>query len=204
MAMIDLGISNFYKLNNVKGSGNSYTELSNAELVGLVNKHWHLRKAGQGETTLDRKVVVPIPEMNRYRGTFHTGFTRDFDENTPFIKAKVSRRKGQPSTEACTITNYMPLAYALQKNVKMEEAKYVNVVCYSAAALLENGGTRTTDCEWEIITLICSPIENEPMSPLTMANNELEMSGYTKSSYTPQEYAAAILYWSKRVRIIDN
>jgi len=196
--MITLGISSFYKLNNVKGSGNSYTFLNKEELVAIVLSNWHLRKAGQGETTLDRKVVVPIPVDYCY-----TGFTRDFNERT-YIKTKISRRKGQPLNEAPTITNYIPLTYAVKNYLKMEEAKYVNVVCYSAAVLLENNGTRTTDCDFEIVTIVCSPIADEPMLPMTMANNELEMSGYTKSHYTSEEYAKAIVYWQGRIRVVDE
>jgi len=81
-------------------------------------------------------------------------------------------------------------------------AKYVKVVCYSADALLENDGERSTDCDWEIVALLASDVENEPMNPLAMARNMLEKPGGTKGTYTAQEFAEAVYYWSQRVQIV--
>jgi hypothetical protein len=78
-------------------------------------------------------------------------------------------------------------------------AKRVDVVCYSAEALLENNGTRThLDCNWEIVCLLASTGEKEPMLPLAMARNYLEMPGGTKGEYTAKEFAEAIYYWSSK------
>ena len=78
-------------------------------------------------------------------------------------------------------------------------AASVDIVCYSAEALLENGGTRSTDCDWEVVCILCrSDEEREPMTPLAMARNYLEMPGGTKSDYTAKEFADAIYYWSSQ------
>ncbi len=208
--MNKLGISNFYKLNNCPGSGNSFTRLSDEELVSLVLHNWNRRQPGRGETTIERKVVVPIFNhkwVDIFGGWPHekyfTGFTRELRADAPF-KVRIERRKGQPETEAPMIRTHLPLEYVVNHMIKMEEANYVNVICYSAEALLENNGTRTTNCDWEIVSIICSPIENEPMAPSTMARNQLELPGGTKSEYTSLEYAQAIHYWSGRVRVIDE
>jgi len=83
----------------------------------------------------------------------------------------------------------------------LEPAKFVTAACYSAAALEENDEERSTDCDWEIVCLICSPVEKEPMHPLAMARNALEKAGGTMSKYTAQEFAEAIWYWSQRVKV---
>jgi hypothetical protein len=66
---------------------------------------------------------------------------------------------------------------------------------------LENGGTRTTDDEWEIVCLLASENEKEPMPPLTMARNYLAMAGGTKSVYTADEFAQAIWHHSTKGRV---
>ena len=211
---VSLGISNFYKLNNCPGSGNSFTRLTDVELITYTLHYWNLRRPGNGETTTDRKVVVPIfnhkwidvgvdSGIGWPHEKFFTGFTRDLNPNAPF-KVRIERRKGQPETEAPMVRTHLPLEYVLNNGVKMEEANYVNVICYHKDALLENGGERSCDTDWEIITIICSPIENEPMAPSTMARNQLELPGGTKSEYSGLEYAHAINYWSGRVRVIDE
>lgn len=192
-----IGISKFYKLNNCPGSGNSYTLLGDEDLIAEVRRNWEHRKPGRGETGLDRKVVVPIPAGDFVETLFFTGFTRDLRLDTP-VKAKVARRKGQPETEAPSIQTYIPAEYARKVGL-------VNVVCYSAAALLENDGVASPDApDWEIVTIICSPVDNEFMSPMTMARNFLELPGGTKSIYTAKEFAEAAVYWSGRIRVMDD
>jgi hypothetical protein len=82
-----------------------------------------------------------------------------------------------------------------------ESVNFASVVLYNKDTLTENGGKRSTDCEWEIVCLLASPVEKEPMSPLVMARNMLEKPGGTKSTYTAQEFAEAIYYWSQRVKV---
>jgi hypothetical protein len=77
--------------------------------------------------------------------------------------------------------------------------KFAKVVLYSANELLKNDGERSSDADWEIVCIIASDVENEPMHPLAMARNQLEMPGGTPRSYTAEEYAQAIWYWSQFV-----
>jgi len=191
-----IGWSEFAKGRNRKGTGYSYTSLSHDELVEFVRDNWHNRQAGHGESDTSRKVVIPLP-------------ADIFDFYCPYVILRLEypvkavstcRQKG----EDAFVRNYISTADAEKMGLKPEKAKYVSVVCYSAEALLENGGTRSTDCEWEIVTIIASPVEKEPMSPLTMARNQLEKAGGTKGVYTAEQYAEAIYYWSQRVPILDD
>mgnify|MGYP000104930427 CR=1 FL=1 len=69
--------------------------------------------------------------------------------------------------------------------------------------LLENGGARSTDCDWEIVCVIASPVADEPLDPLTMARNMLAKPGGTPCGYTADAFAEAVWYWSRRARIVD-
>ena len=78
--------------------------------------------------------------------------------------------------------------------------KFASVVLYTADTLLENGGKRSTDAEWEVVALIAGPVEVEPMDPLTMARNMLEKPGGTFCEYSAQEFAESIWYWAARAK----
>lgn len=193
-----IGMSDFAKKRHVKGHGHSYYEGSFEDLIELVKDSWDKRTYGTGETTLERKVVVPI----RVTG-FHN-FRCNSIKLTPDLKvtSKVgSRQPGEDLFVKTFVKKTWLQKLGLVKTPEGEVAKFVKVVCYNMDALLENNGSRSTDCEWEIVALLCSKEEKEPMHPLTMARNMLEKPGGTKSTYTAQEFAEAVYYWSQRVSL---
>ena len=196
-----IGWSDFAKGRNRKGTGYSYSVLCDAGVVSLVQDSWDGRQPGQGESDTSRKVVVPVPACGIcFTPYFYSPYIL-LTDGMDAVQAKVMRR--QPG-EDIFVRNYISSFDANTFGLKPEPAKFVSIVCYSAEALLENGGTRSTDCEWEIVTIIASPVEREPMSPLTMARNQLEKAGGTKGVYTAEQYAEAIYYWSQRVPILDD
>ena len=76
-------------------------------------------------------------------------------------------------------------------------AKHVEIVLYRHDVL---GDDATTDADWEVISINArSTQEPEPMTPITMARNFLELPGGTKAVYTAEEFARAIIHWSTRV-----
>jgi len=79
-----------------------------------------------------------------------------------------------------------------------EPALHAAVVFYAAATLLENGGRRSGDADWEVVCLLAGPTADEPMDPLTMARNMLQKPGGTYCAYSAEEFARAIWYWSGR------
>jgi hypothetical protein len=171
-----------------QGLGFSFTTLSHQELCEEIAKNWDKRQPGMGETTLDRKVVVPISSRSVYG--VYTTIKPDME-----ISAKVEQRQaGEDYFIECKVANP-----PIQQN-KVNDA-FAKVVLYSRAALMENGGTCSTDADWEVVCLISSDVKNEPMQPLAMARNMLEKVGGTLSTYTAQEFAEAIYYWSQRVKI---
>jgi hypothetical protein len=167
-------------------NGYTYTTMSYEELCAEIAKNWDKRKPGKGETSVDRKVVVPISNEHVY-GTFvavkpDMQITSEVVQRQAgedyFIESKVAYSDGNP------VRN-----------------KFAKVVLYSREALLENEGTCSTDADWEVVCLISSDADDEPMQPLAMARNMLEKAGGTASTYTAQEFAEAIYYWSQRVKI---
>ena len=80
-----------------------------------------------------------------------------------------------------------------------ETAAHAGAVLYSAETLLENDGRRSGDVQWEVVCILASATENEPMDPLTMARNYLEKPGGTFADYSARDFAEAIWYWRRRV-----
>lgn len=82
-------------------------------------------------------------------------------------------------------------------------AKSVRVVVYRRDVLLA-GGKATTECPWEIVSINARADqsgEDEPPHPLSMARNHLNRPGGSPATYTVDDYAKAILYWSRRVHV---
>jgi hypothetical protein len=196
--VLSIGWSDFALKYSRHLTGNSYTILEPAQLVALVQRNWRYRTPGTGEgDRLDRKVLVPIDQL-----------TLD-GKPAFFLPPRVPLKMGMPlraevfqrqEGEEPYIQIYVTPEDAIKFGYQPQPAQKVDVVCYHKDALLENGGIRSTDCEWEIITILCSSGEQEPMEPLTMARNFLEKPGGTKGVYTAQEFAEAIWYHSDTKR----
>lgn len=94
-------------------------------------------------------------------------------------------------------------------------ARHVEVILYNKSLLTEaqrsytvpgTEDVRVVNEEWQIITVNARATDDpEPLTPMAMARNEAarlglpEGAGGTAASYTPEQYAASILYWSRRV-----
>jgi len=196
-----IGWSSFALKRHRPGTGQSYTTMTHREVVEETRRLWHLRLPGDGEPQgcHDRKVVVPV---SHHRFVCPSALITEQMKNAwinPIKSVVLQRQEG----EDLFIGNELrPLIAKLQGiKVEPEYCNYAKVVCYSAEALLENGGERTTTDDWEIVCLIASPVMNEPMSPLAMARNMLTKAGGTMGTYTAEQFAKAVYYWSQRIRI---
>ena len=79
------------------------------------------------------------------------------------------------------------------------EAVAVDIILYSRALLIEEGEIPDVDTDYEIVSINArTSAEPEPMSPMAMARNFLELPGGTKAEYTAAQFAEAIIYWSTR------
>lgn len=182
-AVPSMGWSEFARGRYVRGRGHAWFDGSEEELLDLVRRHWRDRRPGDGRMDLEQVVVVPVP-ADRFRGA-----TVRVDETTP-LSARLVRR--QPHEDP-----YMEIL----ADAPAEPVGHAAVVLYSAATLLENGGARSSDADWEVVCLLASPEATEPMDPLTMARNMLAKPGGTPCDYTARQFAEAVWYWSARAKI---
>ncbi len=193
MSIRTIGVSDFYRENSTEAKGNSFSVCTIELLIEEVKHHWHLRTPGTGESDLLRKVLVPIlvDNISIPPDLFYCPSRIKLVEGMKVEAEVVTRQQGEDPYVQTYVTPEEAAKYGFQRIL----AKKVQVVCYSASALLENGGKRSTNCDWEIVTLLCSADdETEHMTPLTMARNHLEKTGGTKPSvpYTSDQWAEAI------------
>lgn len=177
---ISIGWSEFARGRHQAGQGRSYFLGTEDELVALVVAQWDAREPGAGRPDLEQVVVVPVAADKFVCGT--VALTDDM-----VVHAEVVRRQPHEDPHVRVTAEGEP-----------EPAKFAKVVLYSAATLLENDGNRSCDSDWEIVSIIASPIDNEPMGPLTMARNMLGKPGGTPVQYSAEAFAKSIYYWSQR------
>jgi len=153
------------------------------ELLELVASRWSGREPGFGRADRSRVVVVPVPP-DRFRSA-----TVRVDGTTP-LHADLHRRQ-----------DFEEPVIRVRADGEPESARFARVVLYSKEALVENGGTRTTEADWEVVAVLASAVDDEPMHPTTMARNFLERPGGTYAPYTAQQFAEAIWYWATRASV---
>ncbi len=154
------------------------------ELLELVAAHWAERQPGLGRTDLSQVVVVPVPPER-----FRSSVVR-VDEATP-LRAELHRRQEYEE----------PVLRVLATGGDTEPVASARVVLYSKDTLTENDGQRSTAADWEIVAVLASAREDEPMHPTTMARNFLERPGGTFAPYTAQQFAESIWYWAARAKL---
>lgn len=183
-----IGWSEFAIKQHAEGMGNSFFTISHEKVLDLVKENWDKRTPGAGEVGLDRKILVPVPAEGFFMPIV------DLVDGMP-LRAEVVRR--QPHEDPY-VDVYIDYFDAKAQGLEAKPANFVNIVLYSVEALLENNGTRSTEADWEIVCVLASKTQSEPMMPLTMARNFLEMAGGTFTSYTALQFAQAIYYHSQR------
>lgn len=180
MDNVTIGINEFVK-RQTKDSPYSYYDGTWDELADLAEICFDQAKVTQSKDGKARVILIPLcPEK------FYTSVVQ-VDETTEF-KTIFERRRPEED----------PYVKTTAVGAKKLRAQYVNLVLYSHDALAENK-EQSTNCDWEIISINCSNVEDEPMHPLTMARNFLEKTGGTKANYTAEQFAKAIWYWKDKI-----
>ena len=57
-------------------------------------------------------------------------------------------------------------------------------ILYSKDTLGAND-ERSTSADWEVVSMVASPVENEPMDPVTVMRNMRGLAGGSQVNYTP-------------------
>lgn len=164
------------------GTGHAYFKGSEAELLELVKGHWGDRVPGQGRTNLDEVVIVPLPAERFMTTTVKVAPSTE-------LTAELYRRR---ATEE-------PYIRVMAKG-QAESAAHAAVVLYAKETLAQNS-ERSTQADWEVVSVIASPVEKEPMDPFTMARNMLGMTGGSQVDYSARDLAEAIVFWAQHTKV---
>ncbi|NQT49464.1 DUF3228 family protein [Candidatus Kuenenbacteria bacterium] len=146
-------------------------------LVDLVKENFHLAKPGNR----DGVVLVPVPPEG-----FFTGIV-DVTRDTKLGVLFQARSKDED-----------PYIKVLAMSRNKLPAKAVEIVLYHRDVLAENN-ENSSIADWEIVSINARATEEpEPQNPVSMARNFLDLPGGTKTEYTAEEFARAIIYWSTK------
>jgi|TARA_Y100000031_G_scaffold149992_1_gene188692 hypothetical protein len=172
--MTKIAVNQFAK-RQVADSKYSHYEGTWKELVALVESRFGEVKPGYR----DGVVLLSAPPEGFFSGVV------ELTEGTPLRAVFSSRRKGEE-----------PYLQVEAVGGDKLPAKVVEVVLYRHDVL---GRDASSEAEWEIISINARPTdEPEPATPVAMARNFLELPGGTKADYSAEEFAKAIIYWSRR------
>ena len=174
-----IGISELVR-RQTQASRFSYFDGSWEELVALVEQHFDRAQPG----CRDGVVLVPVPVEG-----FCSGVVRITPETV--LKATfAARREGEE-----------PYVQVVAVGGEKLPAMAVDIVLYKRDVL---GDEATTDAEWEIVSINARPTEEpEPLTPTAMMRNMLELPGGTPATYTAQQFAEALRYWSQHAMCGD-
>ena len=146
------------------------------ELEALTLEHFAEAKPGYR----DGVILVPVPP-ERFMSSMVT-VTPETELRTTFE----ARREGEApfmQTVAVGTGGKSP-------------AVAVDIVLYRHDVLVENKD-QSCDAGWEIISVNPRVTEqDEPMHPVTMARNFLQMEGGTKGTFSAEDFAKAIIFHS--------
>lgn len=120
---------------------------------------------------------------------FYSSVTKVTDETMLFASFNSRREGEEPFISVQAIGSKVP-------------AQSVMIVTYSKEVLAE-GNERSTDADFEIVSINASPTKNGgmPMDPVTMMRNYLGRPGGTKGDFTAQQFAESILFWSQHAMV---
>ena len=176
-------ITNTFALRHTAASPFSHYTGTWSQLEALVAAHFDQAVPGYRPGVL----LVPVPPMDLdAMADFYSGVVV-VDNATTFVVTYEPRRPGEePFIDVKAIA-------------PKEEAVAVEVVLYSRALLAEDGSNTDPSADFEIVSINARTSHGpEPMTPMAMARNMLGLTGGTKATYTAEEFAVAIYYWSQR------
>ena len=96
--------------------------------------------------------------------------------------------------------------YVIDDGSELVLASHVDVVVYRADVLDETGH-RSTEMEWEVVTLLGKPTaQGEPIAPMTLSYNHFELSGGSSTGMDAAGYEEAmresIVFWWNKARLM--
>ena len=168
-----------------------WTEKHDRDLVALLNEHdavfWEGK--GWGFTTGYRKGVILVSVSTDDLPGLKSRVVR-VNRGTEFVTVCKSRVPGEtPRKKSMALVDELP------------DAQFITAVCYHKDVLAEDND-RSTECDWEVVAVLCQVDKEEPMTPATMMANHFKADGGTATLMSPETFEAelrkAYNYWKNR------
>ena len=183
---MSLAFSNFYKNSIQKPQGLDKSYPGDA-LLDAVLANWD--KASRGY----REGVILVPIEVRSICSSVVPIKPDME----FLTSYVSRVPGEtPRKKTVALVDKLPLAGS------------VFVVVYRAD-VLEEDNDRSSNADWEIVTVLANPGEEDiPMNPGTLMANHFHIDGGTSTKMSPEEFEVALgksfLFWKSHTLAVER
>lgn len=170
----------------------SHYEKDWLELLGIVQAHFRDAKTGYR----DGVVLVPVPPEN-----FRCGVVQ-LQEGDVLVGTYEARQEGEEPRKQVGV----PAEGLVKQGRVKTKAVSVDIVLYRHDVLAEND-ERSSEAEWEIISINASPTEGEmPMHPGTLMANHFQLSGGTATNMSNDEFVEAlrksVLYWKDKSMLL--
>lgn len=183
-----VGTSDFVRDFSVRQGRNSYYTGTWDELERLVMRHFDDHEWGTGSKNGDVLLVNVPPEG------FRTAIVEITDENRHLVKEiETVRREGEAPYKTRVI----------DEGFVKQPAKYVQIVIYRADVLALDDD-RSTDAEWEIVSVNAQNDKVTPMDTATMLRNSKNEEGGTLREYSEAEWEASRKYWENHVHVVES
>ncbi len=182
-----IGVTDFARRQTPESKYNHF-EGSWEELTQLVTAHWEARRISTHNSGV---ALVPMPPEQLAR--FYTSIVT-ISESTP-LRAEFAPR----------VPGEAPFVQISAPGAQKMLAQRVDIIVYSHETLAQDGDAPPTrEADFYIVSINAyASLAEEPMHPMTMARNFLGLKGGTQpeTPYTAEEFAQAIVYWSRHARI---
>lgn len=176
--------SDFIKTVAMKDGVNRKWSGTWSQLEDLTMKHFSNSSPGTGSNNGD-VLLIRVPSQG-----FFTNIVKLDESNKHLVEtiweARVSGEAEVPA-RVIFVDKYVP-------------ASCVDIVIYRAD-LLDKDKDRSSEAEWEIVSINAQPEENVPMHPETMKRNARRQTGGTYREYTSQQWRTSEDYWDNHVQL---
>jgi hypothetical protein len=137
-------------------------------------------------------VLVPVPTTYKEQPAFYSNIVQ-LKEGDVLAGEFKPRHPGEKPRKSTYVVGGQKMP-----------AKSVEIVLYHKDVLAE-GNERSSDADWEIISINASPFEEGmeiPMSPGTLMSNHFQLSGGTATHMTDSDFVNAlrksVLFWKDK------
>jgi Protein of unknown function (DUF3228) len=156
------------------------------DLLNQIYLNWDKRTPGAGRSDLSEVVLVELP-VEFLPHNFISRWIPIKHAHSFETKLEYRRAHEDPYLETTALGTPLLLKKAF-------------VVCYHKDVLINSNEALSSTAEWEVVAVIASPWDAEPMMPLTMARNFLQKPGGTFAPYSATQLAESIYFWSGFVK----